>query len=134
MDVIKSRLTRATRASDIALLQIVFMNSIMNGIIYDWETVLADQMEEFMTLQHYTSVDQAKFRRDITLLFTSEGFTDEVADSAIALILETLHLISVVDGYAQGRLQVNERNNAAQSSNTHIEFKPSHVHNLLASR
>ena len=57
MDVIKSRLTGATRASNIALLQIVFMNGIMNGIIYDWETVLADQMEEFMTLQHYTSVD-----------------------------------------------------------------------------
>ena len=54
MDVIKSRLMGATRASDIALPQIVLMNGIMNGIVYDWATVLADRMEEFMTLQHRT--------------------------------------------------------------------------------
>ena len=47
IDVIKSRLTGATRASNIALPQIVLMNSIMNGIVYDWMTVLADRMEEF---------------------------------------------------------------------------------------
>ncbi len=54
MDVIKSELIGATRASDIALPQIVFMNGIMNGTVYDWATVLADRMEEFMTLQHRT--------------------------------------------------------------------------------
>ncbi len=54
MDVIKSRLTGATRASDIALPQIVFMNGIMQGVVYDWASVLADGMEEFMTLQHRT--------------------------------------------------------------------------------
>ena len=54
MDVIKSRLTGATRASDIALPQIVFMNGIMNGTVYNWATILADRMEEFMTLQHWT--------------------------------------------------------------------------------
>ena len=46
MDVIKSKFTGASRASDIALLQITFMN----GTVYDWATVLADRMEEFMTL------------------------------------------------------------------------------------
>ena len=35
MDVIKSRLTGASRALDIALSQIAFMNGIMNGIVYD---------------------------------------------------------------------------------------------------
>ena len=50
MDVIKSSLTGASQASDIALPQIVFMN----GTVYDWATVLADRMEEFMTLQHQT--------------------------------------------------------------------------------
>ena len=54
MDVIKSRLTGATRASDIALPQVVFMNGIMQGTVYDWATVLAEQMEEFMSLQHRT--------------------------------------------------------------------------------
>lgn len=53
MDVIKSRLTGASRASD-TLPQITFMNGIMNGIVYDWATVLADRMEEFMTLEHQT--------------------------------------------------------------------------------
>lgn len=50
MDVIKSRLTRASRALDIAVAQITFMNGIMSGMVYDWATVLADRMEEFMTL------------------------------------------------------------------------------------
>lgn len=42
MDVIKSRLTGASRASDIAFPQIVFMNDIMNVMVYDWVVVLAD--------------------------------------------------------------------------------------------
>ena len=54
MDVIKSRLTSTTQASDIALPQVVFMNGIMQGIVYDWASVLANRMEEFMTLQHRT--------------------------------------------------------------------------------
>lgn len=54
MDVIKSRLTGVTRASDIALPQVVFMNGIMQGTVYDWASVLADRMEEFVILQHRT--------------------------------------------------------------------------------
>ena len=54
MDVIKSKLTGATQALDIALPQVVFMNGIMQGMVYDWASVLADRMEEFMTLQHQT--------------------------------------------------------------------------------
>ena len=54
MDVIKSRLTGATRASDIAFPQVVFMNGIMQGMVYDWASVLADRIEEFMTFQHRT--------------------------------------------------------------------------------
>lgn len=54
MDVIKSRLTRARRALDIAFPQIVFKNGITNMMVYDWACVLADRMEEFMTLQHRT--------------------------------------------------------------------------------
>ena len=30
------------------------MNGIMQGTVYDWATVLADRMEELMTLQHRT--------------------------------------------------------------------------------
>lgn len=54
IDVIKSKLTGATRASNIALPHIVFMNGTMNDMVYDWATVLANRMEEFMTLQHCT--------------------------------------------------------------------------------
>ena len=54
MDVIKSRLTGVSRSSDIALPQVVFMNGIMQGTVYDWAIVLADRMEDFMTLQHRT--------------------------------------------------------------------------------
>ena len=43
-----------SQASDIALPQIVFMSGIMNNMVYDWAAVLADRMEEFMTLQHRT--------------------------------------------------------------------------------
>lgn len=50
----KSRLTGASRALDIALPQIVHMNSLMNGVVYDWATVLLDRMYEFITLQYHT--------------------------------------------------------------------------------
>ena len=40
MDVIKSKLTGATWASDIAFPQIVFMNGIMNGTVNDWALFL----------------------------------------------------------------------------------------------
>ena len=30
------------------------MNGIMQGMVYDWATVLADRMQEFMSLQHRT--------------------------------------------------------------------------------
>ena len=52
MDVIKSRLTGATRASNIALPQVVFMNGIIQGMVYDWASILVDRMEKFMMLQH----------------------------------------------------------------------------------
>lgn len=32
----------------------MLLNGIHNGIVYDWASVLADRMEEFMTLQHRT--------------------------------------------------------------------------------
>lgn len=35
-DVMKSRLTGSSRASDIALPQIILMNGLMNGVQYDW--------------------------------------------------------------------------------------------------
>lgn len=54
MDVMKSRLTRSNRASDIALPQIIWMNGLMNGVQYDWATILADRLYEFMTLHHRT--------------------------------------------------------------------------------
>lgn len=54
MHVVKSRLTGSSRASDIALPQIILMNGLMNGVQYDWATVLADRMYEFMTLHQRT--------------------------------------------------------------------------------
>lgn len=50
MDVLKSRLMGASRASDIAMAQVLLVNGIHNGVVYDWASVLADRMEEFMTL------------------------------------------------------------------------------------
>lgn len=54
MDVIKSKLTGSGRASDIALPQIMLMNGLMNGIVYDWAALIAKRMYEFLTLQHRT--------------------------------------------------------------------------------
>jgi hypothetical protein len=54
MDVVKSRLTGSSRASDISFPQVSLMNGIMNGRVYDWATLLAERMHEFMTLQHRT--------------------------------------------------------------------------------
>lgn len=42
------------RAPDIALPQIMLMNGLMNGIVYDWAALLAERMYEFLTLQHRT--------------------------------------------------------------------------------
>ena len=49
MDLVKSRLTGSSRAFDISFPQ-VFMNGIMNGKVYDWASVLAERMHEFITL------------------------------------------------------------------------------------
>ncbi len=50
MDLVKSRLTGSSRASDITFPQVSMMNSIMTGKVYDWASVLAKRMHEFMTL------------------------------------------------------------------------------------
>ena len=42
MNLVKSRLTRLSRASGISFPQVAMMNKIMNGIVYDWATVLAE--------------------------------------------------------------------------------------------
>lgn len=52
LSVVKSRLTGASCASDIAIAQIVLMNGLRNGVAYDWASLLADRTEEFMTLQY----------------------------------------------------------------------------------
>lgn len=52
LSAVKSRLTGASRASDIAIAQIVLMNGLHNGVVYDWASLLADRMDEFMTLQY----------------------------------------------------------------------------------
>ena len=50
MDLVKSRLTGSSRASDISFPQVSLMNGIMNGKVYDWASVLAERMHKFMTL------------------------------------------------------------------------------------
>ena len=49
MDVVKSRLTRSSRASDISFPMVGMMNGLMNGRVYDWASLLAARMDEFMT-------------------------------------------------------------------------------------
>ena len=55
MDVVKSRLTGSSRASDISFPLVSMMNGIVSGKVYDWASLLATRMEEFMTLQHKTT-------------------------------------------------------------------------------
>ena len=50
MDLVKSRLTGSSRASNISFPQV----SMMNGKVYDWASVLAERMHELLTLQHKT--------------------------------------------------------------------------------
>ena len=50
MDVVKSRLTGSNRASDISLLLVSMMNGILNEIVYNWDSLLATRMDEFMIL------------------------------------------------------------------------------------
>ena len=54
MDLVKSRLIGSSHTSDILLPQVAMMNKILNGRVYDWATLLAERMYEFMTLQHKT--------------------------------------------------------------------------------
>ena len=62
MDVIKSKMTRTSRASDITLPQITFINDIMIGTVYHSATVLTDRMEKFditvLDIFHATSCHQ----------------------------------------------------------------------------
>ena len=54
MDIVKSRLTGSSHASDITFPHVAMMNDILHGIVYDWATLLAERMSEFLTLQHKT--------------------------------------------------------------------------------
>ena len=54
MDIVKSHLTGSSRASDISFPHIAMMNGILHSRLYDWAALLAEQMSEFMTLQHKT--------------------------------------------------------------------------------
>lgn len=53
MDLVKSKLTGSSRALDISFPQVSMMN-VMIGNVYDWTSLLAKHMHEFMTLQHKT--------------------------------------------------------------------------------
>ena len=50
MDLVKSRLTSSSRASNISFLEVTMMNDIMNGRVYDWAFLLVERMNEFMRL------------------------------------------------------------------------------------
>ena len=54
MDVVKSRFTGSNMVSDISFPLVGMMNGLMNGKVYDWISLLATRMDEFMTLQHKT--------------------------------------------------------------------------------
>lgn len=52
LDVMKTRLTGASRASDIAVPMLALMNGLRNGTVYDWASFLFDRIHDFHTLQH----------------------------------------------------------------------------------
>lgn len=52
LDVIKSRLTGASRTFDTAVPMIALMDGLWNGTVYNWATVLSDRINEFFTLKH----------------------------------------------------------------------------------
>lgn len=54
MDLVKSRLTEASRASDIAVWMIGLMNGIKCGKVYNWEQCLAERIHDFLRLEHKT--------------------------------------------------------------------------------
>lgn len=54
MDLVKSRLTRSSHASDISFPKVVMMNGIPNGRVYNWDALLTKRINEFMTIQHKT--------------------------------------------------------------------------------
>ena len=54
MDIVKSRLTGSSRASNISFPYVAMMNGILHGRVYDWAALLVERMSEFMTLQHKT--------------------------------------------------------------------------------
>lgn len=51
LNLMKSHLTRACRASDTAMSMIALMNWLRNGMMYNWAIVLSDRIHEFLTLK-----------------------------------------------------------------------------------
>lgn len=54
MDLVKSRLTRPSHASDIAIWMIGLMNGIRCGKVYNWGQLLAERIHDFLRLEHKT--------------------------------------------------------------------------------
>lgn len=54
MDLVKSRLTRTSRASDIAIWMIGLMNGLSLGRVYNWSQLLSDRIHDFLSLEHKT--------------------------------------------------------------------------------
>ncbi|XP_057855203.2 uncharacterized protein LOC131064892 [Cryptomeria japonica] len=52
MDLVKSRLIGASRASDIAIWMIGLMNGIKCGKVYNWGQLLAERIHDFLRLEH----------------------------------------------------------------------------------
>ena len=44
MDIVKSRLTGSSHASNISFPHMAMMNGILNGRVYDWAALLAERM------------------------------------------------------------------------------------------
>lgn len=54
LDIIKSKLTVASRASDVAIWMLRLMHGLSNGKIYNWGRVLSSRVKEAMLLKHKT--------------------------------------------------------------------------------
>lgn len=54
MDLVKSRLTSSSYASDIDIRMIGLMNGIKCGKVYNWGQLLAERIHDFLRLEHKT--------------------------------------------------------------------------------
>lgn len=54
MDILKSKLTAISKASDIAIWMLQLMYGLNNGKVYNWGRVLSNRVKEFMLLKHKT--------------------------------------------------------------------------------